>query len=307
MTPYHHSSGSDQRPDAREPRVAILVLGCRLTVYEHCIRTIRATWGSKSVENADIFYVYGGQGAGAGANADMVGLERLIGRSAPALADGQAWVVGDVILCGAADVREDQADCILRKRLIAFGYLAKQRSYDFVYTVCATSYVDVDGLKRYVRSLPATGVYQGALHVHQQTGYPFVSGASLLLSREIAVGLADNAGAILAAHPDTLPDDVAIGHFVASTYGGDSVAEIARHIGAAMKATDNQTFVVPPGDGSKDFVMAPAYSHAPSAHCYHYHFNSRRIWEMENFHRRFFAPPGGPGGWIPTTHEDDHC
>src|SRR5450432_3094595 len=121
MTPYHHSSGSDQRPDAREPRVAILVLGCRLTVYEHCIRTIRATWGSKSVENADIFYVYGGQGAGAGANADMVGLERLIGRSAPALADGQAWVVGDVILCGAADVREDQADCILRKRLIALA------------------------------------------------------------------------------------------------------------------------------------------------------------------------------------------
>jgi hypothetical protein len=301
MTPHHHSSGSNLRLDARGPRVAILVLGCRLTVYERCIRTIRATWGASSVENADIFYVYGAQGSasGGGASADMVDLERLLGRSTPVLSDGQAWVAGDVILCGAGDVREDQADCILRKRLIAFGYLAKQRSYDFVYTVCATSYVDLDGLKRHVRTLPATGVYQGALHVHEQTGYPFVSGASLLLSRDIALGLADNAGAILAAHPVTLPDDVAIGHFVASTYGGDSVAEIARRIGAGMKATDNQTFVVPPGDGSKDFVMAPAYSHAPSAPCYHYHFNSRRIWEMENFHRRFFATPGRPVGVAP--------
>jgi len=291
---------SDQRPVG----VAILVLGCRLTVYERCIRTIRATWGSRSDEDVDIFYVYGGQGvgAGAGAGADMVDLEQILGRAAPALSDGEVWVAGDVILCGAADVREDQADCILRKRLIAFAYLAKQRLYDFVYTVCATSYVDVVGLKRHVSTLPTTGVYQGALYVHQPTGYPFVSGASLLLSRDLAAGLADNARAILASHPATLPDDVAIGHFVASAYGGASVAEIARRIGAALKATDNETFVLPLGEGSTDFVMAPPYSHAPNARSYHYHFNSRRMWEMENFHRRFFATPG----WWPVGVEPRH-
>lgn len=274
---------------ARAPdrRVAILVLGCLMTVYQRCIRGIRATWGATARPNVDVFYVYGGQWAPT--SEEMADISQVIGQPAPALPDGAVWVDGDIILCGATDVRDGQPDCILRKRLIAFDHLANRRGYDFVYTVCATSYVDVDRLARYVAGLPASGVYHGALHVHEETGYPFVSGASLLLSRDLARELADSAATILSRYPETLPDDVVIGHFLASRHAAAAPAEIARRIGAGLQATDNQTFVMPFGDGSTDFVMAPAFTHVPNDRGYHYHFNSRRVWEMENFHRRFFS------------------
>ncbi len=271
----------------REPRIAILVLGCLQTVYDRCIRTIRATWGAKPGDNADIFYVYGGQNTHN--EPDMVDIGQLIGQAPPELQDNEVWVSDDIILCGAADVYAGQHNCILRKRLIAFGYLAKQRRYDYVYTVCASSYVDVDALHRYVRCLPATGVYQGPLNVHGSSGYPFVSGSSILLSRDIAVDLADNAGAIISAYPDAMPDDVVIGHWIASKYCTESMTEITRRIGANRKATDNQTFVMPHGEGLMDFVWSLAYDQVPKEQAYHYHFHSRRMWEMANFHRRFFV------------------
>jgi len=287
MIPHDQSAGDDMKERAGEPRIAILVLGCLLTVYQRCAQVIRATWGSRASRNVDIYYVYGAQSAKT--DQEMVDIEHLIACVRPQLRDGDVWVSGDTILCGATDVRDGQPNCILRKRLIAFGYLAKERAYDFVYAVCASSYVDVDRLKQYVTSLPSTGVYHGALHVDGLSGYPFVSGASFLLSRDLAADLAENAGAILSAYPDTMPDDVAIGHFIANKYCEESVAEIADRIGSARKPTNNQTFVMPYGHGSMDFVTAPAYSHVPNEHCYHFHFNSRRMWDMENFHRRFFA------------------
>jgi len=298
MIPYDQSGqdgspagGPASQPAAGGPerRVAILVLGCLMAVYQRCIRVIRATWGAKSRAGVDIFYVYGAHGAAT--SEEMVDIGQVLGRAAPVLADGEAWEGGDIILCGATDVREGQPDCILRKRLSAFGHLANRRGYDFVYTVCATSYVDVAKLARYVAGLPATGVYQGALHVHDETGYPFVSGASLLLSGDLAGELGDSATTILSRYPATLPDDVVIGHFIASKHGGAPPSEIARRIGVGLKPTDNQTFVMPYGDGSTDFVMAPAFTQVPNDRGYHYHFNSRRVWEMENFHRRFFSAP----------------
>jgi len=287
MTPHDPAAGQDLRGAAPGRRVAILVLGCLMTVYQRCIRVIRGTWGARKHPEVDVFYVYGAYPAVT--DQEMADLAEVIGQPPPDLKDGQAWATGDVILCGAADIREGQQDCILRKRLSAFGYLANQRRYDFVYTVCATSYVDVAKLARYVAGLPPTGVYHGALHVDGRMGYPLVSGASLLLSRDLAGELADSAPAILAHYPETLPDDVIIGHFIASRHGTASPEEIARRISAGVKATENQTFVLPYGDGSTDFVDAPPFSQVPNDRCYHYHFNSLRVWEMENFHRRFFA------------------
>ena len=250
-------------PGAPERRVAILVLGCLMTVYQRCIQVIRATWAAKTRPGVDVFYVYGAYPAAT--REELVDLAQVIGRDLPSLADGEAWALGDTILCGAADIYQGQANCVLRKRLSAFGHLANRRGYDFVYTVCATSYVDVDRLARYVAALPATGVYQGALNVHAETGYPFVSGASLLLSRDLAADLADS--------------------------GPASPGEIARRIAEGEDASDNQTFLMPFGEGSTDFVMTPAFAQAPNDRSYHYHFNSGRMWEMENFHRRFFSAP----------------
>jgi len=273
--------------DEREPRIAILVLGCLQTVYDRCIKSIRATWGAKPRANTDIFYVYGSQFANA--EPDMVDIAHLIGQNRPDLQDFEAWVSKDIILCGAADVYAGQLNCILRKRLIAFGYLANQQRYDFVYTVCASSYVDVDALQRYVKSLPATGVYHGPLNVHGPSGFPFVSGSSILLSRDIAADLADNAQTIIATYPDAMPDDVVIGHWIANKYCTQPMAEISSRIGADTKVTDNQTFVMPHGEGLMDYVWSLAHDQLPKEKTFHYHFHSQRMWEMENFHRRHFA------------------
>jgi hypothetical protein len=157
-----------------------------------------------------------------------------------------------------------------------------------VYNVCASSYVDVDALQRYVCTLPATGVYHGPLGIHAPTGYPFVSGASILLSADIASGVSDDARAIHSTTTGALPDDVAIGHWIADRYCAEPAAEISRHIGAGRKATDNQTFVLPDGIGLIDYVWASVDSQVPRPRAYHYHFHASRMWEMEAFHRRFF-------------------
>lgn len=271
----------------REPRIAILVLGCVLPVYERCIRIIRATWGGKFVDNVDIYYVYGAQTTHT--SQATVPLDDIIGRSVPPLPNGAVWVSGDNILCGAADLQEGQRDCILRKRLIAFGYLAKEQRYDFVYTVCATSYVVIPALQQYLRRVPALGVYQGPLGVDGASGYPFVSGASMLLSGDIAAHLGEHLDAIVASYPESMPDDVVIGHWIAIHYAHESLADICERVRADRMATRNQTFVMPYGMGIADFVMTPAYSQVVRESTYHYHFHSRRMWEMEHFHRRFFA------------------
>jgi hypothetical protein len=292
--PLHSFVDATLPPRTRERRVAILVLGCLLPVYERCIQVIRATWGSTRREDVDVFYVYGGQSTPA--DPAMPSIEALIGRPRPALADYEVWAAGDIILCGAADVYAGQPDCILRKRLAAFGYLARERRYDFVYTVCATSYVDVAALQRYVEGLPTKGVYHGPLGVHGPTGQPFVSGASILLSRDVAAGLAADARAIVAGNTDAEPDDVAIGRWVAANCCATPAAQIGARIAAGQKATDDQTFVLPSGKGLVNFVESAADTHALEPGAYHYHFHSRRMWEMEAFHRRFFAPTFAPPG-----------
>jgi hypothetical protein len=273
--------------DERGPRIAILVLACLMPVYDRCIGIIRATWGSRRRAGVDVFYVYGGLTSGT--TPGLVPIEQVVGRARPDLRAGDVWASGDLIVTGTGDVYADQGDCILRKRLIAFGHLANRRNYDFVYTVCASSYVDVDTLQRYVGTLPATGVYHGPLSVCGATGYPFVSGASILLSRDLAAALSDDATAILAATDGAMPDDVAIGHWIADRYCAEPGAAISRRIGEGRKATDNQTFVLPDGIGMVDYVDAPAATQVPRRRAYHYHFHTGRMWEMEAFHRRFFA------------------
>lgn len=267
----------------------MLVLGCLLTAYDRCIRTIRATWASQAHPNVDVLYLYGGQGTNAGQ--DAVDLETILGRPRPALPDGAVWASGDIVLSGCQDLQHFQPNCILRKRLFAFGHLAQR--YDFIYTVCASSYVDLASLQRYVRTLDRHGIYQGPLNVDGRSGYPFVSGASMLLSRDLAAALADHATAIIAAYPDHMPDDVVIGHWMATNHAQRPPAEIRARIAAGEKPTDNQTFVEPNGLGIVDFVFAPAFRQMPRPQTYHYHFHSQRLWDMENFHRRFFTRAAG--------------
>ena len=275
-----------------EPRIAILVLGCLLTRYERCIATIRSTWGTTPTAAMDIYYVYGGQGVNAAS--DLVPIEELIGQPRPDLNDDEVWVSGDIILCGAADLYADQQDCVLRKRLIAFGYLAGQLGYDFIYTVCASSYVDVAALRRYVRGVPDRGVYHGPLGIRPGSDIPFVSGSSMLLSGDMAMDLARHAETIVAQNRAVEPDDVAIGRWFAEHHCDESMTDICAHIAVGERATSNQAFVLPFGRGIIDYVMTPPRDQVPQPQTYHYHFPAHAISQMADFHRRYFVTSGGP-------------
>lgn len=63
--------------------------------------------------------------------------------------------------------------------------------------VCASSYIVVDELVRYISRLPPAGVYHGPISVFAKRGRRFVSGSSILMSRDIAADLAQNADRIL--------------------------------------------------------------------------------------------------------------
>jgi hypothetical protein len=220
---------------------------------------------------------------------DLMPIEELIGQPRPTLHDHEVWVSGDIILCGTADLDTEQRDCVLSKRLLAFGYLTDQARYEFVYTICAASYVDVDVLRQYVDGLPADGVYQGPLGIHGPGRVPFVSGASMLLSRDIAADLSSHAQEIITATNGAEPDDVAIGRWVARNRCDEPLEDICRRIAAGERATGGQTFVRPYGRGLTSYVMSPPVDHVPQPQTYHYHFHSQRIWQMEDFHRRYFG------------------
>ena len=286
MSQIDQSARKSQRRNSEEPTIAILVLGCLLPVYTRCIQAIRGTWGTNVKDTVDIYYVYGGSGSNEAP--ESLRIEDLIGQTRPQLRDCESSVHGDIILCGAADVFADQIDCILRKRLIAFEYLANRKPYDYIYTVCASSYVDVDLLQQYVTSLPSSGVYHGPVSV-SKAGYPFVSGASILLSRDVAAYLSNCAEEIISQNKSAEPDDVAIGRWMAENYCDESSSEICRRIAAGEKATNDQTFMPPYGSGSTDYVLSPANNHVPHQQTFHYHFHSRRMWQMEEFHRLYFA------------------
>jgi hypothetical protein len=281
------SGGAARSRPAREPKIAILVVGCLLPVYRQCIRAIRSTWGSRPVDCVDIYYVYGGQNANP--VSDLTPIEDLIGQPRPTLRDHEVWVSGDIILCGTPDLAVEQRDCVLRKRLIAFGYLADHARYEFVYTVCAASYVDVDVLRQYVDGLPTDGVYQGPVGIHGPGRVPFVSGASMLLSRDLAADLSSRAQAIIAANNGAEPDDVAIGRWVAENRCDESVEDICNRIAAGKRTTRNRSFVVPYARGMTSYVLSPPVDQVPQPQTYHYHFHSQRIWQMEDFHRRYFG------------------
>ncbi len=261
-------------------------------MYDRCIHAIRSTWGARPPVDVDVLYLYGRP---ISSGQEGIDLGPVIGRAEPDLDENETVRLGDVILCGTGDVYADQVDCILRKRLLAFAALAELDEYDFVYTVCASSYVDVYELRRYVRGLPATGVYHGPLGVCGFSGYPFVSGASLLLSKDMVAHLAGAADEIIATNAGRHADDVAMGRWIAEALCEESLSDICDRIAAGEPATLGQAFVLPNGRGMTNWVQPSPKDRTPHPHVYHYHFHSRRIGELERFHRRFFAPVPGAG------------
>jgi hypothetical protein len=266
-------------------RVAVLVLACASAPFDEMIRAIRRTWGARRVSGVEVFYVYGNVAAG-GPTAELAS---HIGEDPPVVPAGEVRRIGDVLIAGCADRIADQEDCLLRKRLIAFDHLASSDDFDLIYTVCAASYVDPVELVRNSTHLPATRVVSGSISIDPGGRAPFVSGASMRLSVDVARELGAHRDEIISGNEFGFRDDVAIGHWIASRMSAVPLADFVDDARAVRPMTRDHVL-----DRSAattvDYVVKPDEEHRPVPGAFHYHFHSRRPDAMVRFHERHFDP-----------------
>jgi hypothetical protein len=265
-------------------RIAVLVLACAAPPYDQTVEAIRRTWGGQSARGLDIYYLYGNPHDD---QARRV-LSPYVGGRAPVVQDDAICQVGDVLIAGCADRLRQQEDCLLRKRLIAFDHLAATDRYDLIYSVCAASYVDQRELVRYADSLLPKRMVAGAIGIDASREAPFVSGASMILSVDIARHLGSQRRAIIAGNAFGFRDDVTMGHWIATRVSRIPLATFIEDIEQGRPMTSDHIFVRYP-QGTVDYVMARAEDHRALPNAFHYHFHSERAGDMMQFHRRYFA------------------
>ncbi len=272
------------RIDAEHGSMAILVLACASPPYDKTIETIRQTWGSLRVPGIDVYYVYGVPHPDDAHDT----LPDALARPLPEIADDEIAQVGDVLIAGCADSVQRQIDCLLRKRLIAFEYLSGGQRYDWVYTVCATSYVGLDRLMRHATSLPRRPFVFGPISVDRTQVTPFVSGASMLMTVDVAAKLGDARDQICDENQFRHMDDVTIGHWVATHMGDLSLESVVNHV-KERRVLPSDYILIDGGGTTRDFVVKSPESHFPAPDAFHYHFNSQRPEDMRRFHERYTA------------------
>ena len=264
--------------------LAILVLACAYPPYDRTVHAIRMTWGSLVVPGVDIYYVYGNPGD----DHSRQVLSIAVGGEPPAVEDDGIHQIDDVLIAGCADRVEHQTDCLLRKRLIAFDHLAGALGYEKIHTVCATSYVDQQCLSEHAGSFTRKRFISGAVGLAQNRETPFVSGASMLLSGDLARELGRDRRRIVAQNRFGYRDDVTIGHWVADRLSRVPLEAFVADIETRRGLTDDHLFVARP-ETTVNLVQAPPERHRPRPGAFHYHFRSRKPEEMVRFHKRYFA------------------
>jgi len=283
LEPAEKSDNVDE-DDTSNSRIAIVVLGCFLPVYMRAIETIRNTWASKKHSDIDIFYIYGAHGNGP---EEQQVAEELVGAPIEQLSAFEVRQFDDILLCGCADSISLQTDCLLRKRLIAFKYLSEKRNYDYIYTVCASSYVDQSELGRYVTSLNHENVFHGPVGVCQFSDMPYVSGASMLFSADLIRTLTKNMYSIIEQNQSAYADDVAIGRWIATNVSDGSLESIVEQIEAGERATTDDTFVRVRNRAMVNYVDTEILDHQRLPDIYHYHFKTDSVEQMVAFDRHF--------------------
>jgi hypothetical protein len=215
-------------------------------------------------------------------------LSRYVGRTVPVVPDDALRQIGDVLIAGCADEMSEQEDCLLRKRLLAFHHLAADDRYDLIYSVCAASYVDQSALVRYAETLIPTRMVAGKVGIDASRTAPFVGGASMLLSVDIARQLGYQRKAIIEANAFGFRDDVAMGHWIATRVARVPLATCIEDIERGRPMTADHVFVKCP-QGTVGYVTTRVEDQRRLAEAFHYHFHSQRSDEMLQFHRRYFV------------------
>jgi hypothetical protein len=234
------------------------------------------------VAGLDIYYLYGNPHDEQGRRL----LSRYVGASVPVVEDDAICEMRDVLIAGCADNVMQQDDCVLRKRLRAFAYLSSQDRYDLIYTVCATSYVDQHQLALYADSLVPGRWVAGAIGIDTSSRAPFVSGASMILSVDLARELGAHRNEIIEGNLFGQCDDVAVGHWIATRMSRVGLATFMEDVRKDRAMTADHHFVSCP-EGTVDYVMVPPRDHRRVQNAFHYHFHSETANDMVQFHQRF--------------------
>ena len=263
-------------------RIAILVLGCASEPYVRLTDTSRATWASRTEPDIDIFYVYGIPTR----PEPIAALNRWLEGEIPTVEEGGIRQIGDVLVVGVADLIRVQKDCLLHKRLNAFEYLARDDRYEFIHTVCASSYVDQRTLAGFANELRREGLVAGAFGCNSK-GHLFVSGASFLLSADVARHLGKHKGDVIATNRYGFRDDVAISDWIIKNLSKVSADSIVNAIKTRTPLPEEAIFMRA-NNTTRGFVNTPAEKQRPAEGVYHYHFHSKKADDMAEFHGRYF-------------------
>lgn len=265
-------------------RIAIVVLGCVSPPYDRTIEAIRRTWGCQRQPGIDIYYLYGNPDDDDGRRV----LARYLDGPVPVVDDDSLREAGDVLIAGCADHVRQQPDCLLRKRLQAYAHLSAGDRYDLLYTVCATSYVDQVRLAEYAATLASRPLVAGAIGLSGPSQAPFVSGASMMLSMDVAAELGRQRAAIIAGNIFGHHDDVTVGHWIATHLSPVPLATFVEDIQQRRPMTAQHIFVSCPRR-TVDYVMTPSDQHRRVGNAFHYHFHSQKADDMVRFHNRGYA------------------
>ncbi len=265
-------------------RTAVIVQGCRLDAFEPSISAIRETWAAENHDDVDVFFTYGN----ACDDHELVDLEQIVGRRLPGVPDGEVRRFANILAVGCSDLIAHRSDALLQKRLLSLEYLLQRGTYEAFLLVCASSYVDQAVLAEHVQQMPTDMVLQGPTFVAEETGRSIVSGSAMLMSRDLAQRLVDDAGAITSASGYRYADDVSISDWVADHIADTPARTQAERLRAGKPATTDNTFIQPPVN-MLDFRVMSNEQHVPVANSYHYHFATDKPETMRAFHKRYFS------------------
>lgn len=282
-------------------RVAVIVLGCVLPVYDRAIAMIRRTWGATHVDGVDVYYVYGNA-----VGDDLADLRAYVPGPLPQVDDMKVEQVNDVIFAGCSDLTSWQSDCLLRKRLLALEHLLRSDDHDAFFLVCSSSYVDQEALLAHVQTMPADMVFQGHVFVPEDHPVAVVSGSAILLSRDLAARLVHDRDALITAGGYRYQDDVSLSSWVAEHISNESSDQIRANVAQGSPATSDNTFIGHP-TGFHDFRSVGTGGSYLVPGAYHYHFFTDRMEEMAWFHREHFlqSEPSPAETQIPARAADD--
>lgn len=148
-------------------KILIAVLACDNSYYNYLVdKGIRKTWGSRHYSDVEIVYYYGRP-------------------------DTNCKEENNNIFVNI----EDTFTNISKKNLKFFEYILKNKTFDFLYRVNASSYVNVSNLKQLIKNWKKTKVYSGLCSTYineQNVGIPFVSGAAFCMTPDIVKLVLDN-------------------------------------------------------------------------------------------------------------------